>query len=810
MPVVILLLSGLGAVLGVFAVFDTLWFSTAVRWPPLRSSPHHVVIVDLPMDGPQTIAALSARLRALGARATLVSAETNQAICGPEVIAGQALRYRDFASAACGRMAVAGPAGQYAAMLSPDFSIATSSSIPRLDIAHLEDTAFARQIVRGKTVLLVRSHRQPVYVTPMHRKDGLLSAAVFEALMVESMLRKRPLRWAYAPAEFAFSAAFLALLLWWGRRKPNGSPILRSIAVAGFALLVNVLLLRLWGWVVPVGSTLAALAGMALLAGAQQRQRIAKRLHALQFVLQQATHRSDRGGWRSDLDTEQSIWTQLNALAVEHFGARRSAMLSLPPGKVEMEVADLHAEHAQTIIETRRDHRVAPYDSALAQGRPTATSVPFFAPPQSQDGPSHTVIAALSHAGETVGFWVLEVGGGGAADVRGLIEDIAVYADAFARSLYRARHPVRQHRQALPDAPTLESRGHEAAAQIAAYRSLYAALRHPTAVLDPHGRIQFSNTAFGVLARTSKQPLLSMPLSQMMQVLCGLSHAQVQVAIRGMMAGQRGVSYPVALSQLPMPLTLHAYPVSHNAARAGGGRESGLQLDLTSIVLELLPADGKEDLLARFNEYCERIVATTSRALDDAALTLQRQPDAVSSAAAETLAEHLFKARSSLAQFEQQIRAQRALDHHTHLHCNLRATLDLAIHGAHEALSERRIVCRVQGLEHLYAAADPETVRALLDDALALLIQDAVPDSDLFCEIARGAAAMVSLCNTGFGVPDWHLQEAIAHAGTSAGDDPLRQLLGHTRSLEASHGRLWVSASLGEGYEIVIEFPAED
>lgn len=811
-PVLILFVISLVSVLGVFAVPDTIWFSTAVRWPPLQPPPHDVVIVDLPADAPHATATLTARLHALGARTTLIAAETaemGETGCMPEIIGGQALRYRDFTSAACGRVAADGAAGtQRSALLSPDFSMATSSSIPRMDITHLEDTAFAREVVRGKTVLLASPQRQPVYVTPMYRKDGLLSSAVFEALMIESMLRKRSLRWASAPVEFAFSAIFLGMLLWWRHRKPGVSPILGPIAVALLALVSSALLLRLGCIVVPIGSTLATLTGVALLWAAEARHGLAKRLHTLEFVLQHATHSADRGGWRSGFDADQPMWAQLNALAIEHFGAKRSAMLSLPPGKIEVEVADLYAERDGVIVETQRDHRLAPYDIALAQGRPTVAAALFFPAPGVEEGRTETIMTALSHAGETLGFWVLEVDAEMLASTPALLDDIAVYADAFARSLYRAGHVFEQRRHALPGAPVLESLGHEAAEQIAAYRNLHSALRHPIAVLDPYGRMQFSNTAFGLLARTSKQPLLSMPLLQMLIALCGLSRSQAQAAIRGMIVGQLGLEYPVALSQLPIPLTLHAYPVPRNAARAGGAREPGLQLDLIGVVLELLPEDGNAVFLARFDEGCERMVAATGRALDDAVSLLRQKIDTHSPATNEALAGYLFTAQTSLAQFEQQLRAQRALDSHEHRHCDLRTTLDLAIHGAHESLSERRILCRVGGLETMRIAADPDMARALLDDALALLIHDAAPDSHLICEVSHGHAAMLRLRNDGFGVPDWHLHEAIAHAGTATGDDPLRKLLAHTATLSGCHGRLLVTSSLGEGYEILIEFPA--
>ena len=204
------------------------------------------------------------------------------------------------------------------------------------------------------------------------------------------------------------------------------------------------------------------------------------------------------------------------------------------------------------------------------------------------------------------------------------------------------------------------------------------------------------------------------------------------------------------------------------------------------------------------------MVASIGRALDAAESLLRQKSDARSSAKDETLTGHLFAAQRSLAQFEQQLRAQRALDSHEHRHCDLRTTLDLAIHGAHDLLGERRILCRVSGPETLRAAIDPDVARALLDDALVLLIHDAVPDSHLFCEIAQGMPATLRLRNDGFGVPEWHLQEATAHAGTATGDDPLRKLLAHAATLGACHGRLLVTSSLGEGYEVLIEFPAAD
>jgi PAS domain-containing protein len=819
MPVLILSLSFLASLLGLFAILDALWFATVVRWPPQQPAPMEVVIVDLPADSSQAGALLPVQLRALGARATLPVALPGEAGCTPEIIAGQALRYPNT-FAACERLtAAAGIASAVGARLSPDFSMATSTTIPRLDLAHLQDPAFVSEIVRGKTVLLARQQRQPLYVTPMYRRDGAISAATLDALMVESMRRGRVLRWAPAVAEFAVCTLFFSLLLWWGRRQPGPFPLLRPVLVAVCALSISALLLHLGHVVVPIGSTLAALGGAALLQSLRERRSLAGRLHALEVVLQQAMHRSDRDEWRAVFDDAQPMWGQFNALALEHFGATRSAMLALPPGEIDLVVADLRPAEGCIIVEAQRDHRLAPYDHALAQARPAILAGAFFAPATAdvalrgselRASDAQTLIVALSYAGETFGFWALEIDAQTRADAPLLLEEIKVYADAFARTLHRARHARQQQRLPFPGAPLLESLGEEAAMQIAAYRSLYAASRHPSAMLDPHGQIQFSNAAFGQLAKASQQPLLSMSLQQMLTSLCSLSQSQARGTIRSIIANRRSLAHPVTPTRLPMPMTLHAYPVAREAGRSSGTNEPGTHLDLLGIVLELVQADATGARISGLGEACERMVATTERALDEALLTLQRQPSALSGSA-QSLESYLHSARSSLADFEQVLRMERHQDDDARRRCDVRVMLDLALHDAYQPLSERRISCNIEGAAAALTAISPDATRALLGDALALLIQDAVPDSALRCELERTQGSTeLRMRNQGFGVPGWHLKEARAHADTPAGDDLLRRLLAHTSGLEAAGARLLVDSRLGEGYELLIEFPTAD
>jgi PAS domain-containing protein len=808
-----LLLGGASAALGLLETLDATWFSAILRWPAQRPAPREVVIVDLPAHATPAMATMSERIRSLGARMVLAApADAAEIDCTPEIVGGQALRYRREALAKCRRLSeVARQGWPDGKALSPDFGMTTSTTIPRLDMAHLQDAEFAGKVLRGKIVLLAHPQRQPVYVTPMHHRDGLISAAALDAMLVESAVRGRLLRWVAPLSEIMYSALFLVLFLSARRFNRKNPPLLHAAAIAAIALFFSGLLLHMSGLFFPIGSTLAILVTLTALHAIQLRRRIAKRLYRMEFALYRTLRQSRLGGSDADadidIDPDQSLWRELNALAVEHFGDGRSAMLALAVNRADLDIADLSDGPPETIVETRRDHRIAPYADALAQGRPILLAAPFFGSDASQNTAHQTLMAALSHAGETFGFWILEVDSAMHASSVELSSQVEIYADAFARALYRARHARGTDRVHLPNAPMLEALGEEAVAQIDAYRSLLAASRYATAILDTHGQIQFSNDAFARLAHAAERPLLSMNLWQILCESCGLDLASARASVRKMISTQRMVEHRVVGHDLPAGALIRVYPVARQRRKNASTIEASSHLDLHGIVVEV---SGSGDVGARareFAEAAESMIAESIRALGDAetALECPAREEAVAGAYA-----HFRIARTSLDRFERLLRTERALSGVSSHCCDLRAILDHALHGAHRRLLERRIECRIEGMPSGHAAADAESLRAMLDDALTLLIEDAVPDSELLCELSRSAEVFsLRLRNRGFGVPEWHLTESMAHPDGASDDDALRRLFAHAAGLEAEHGHLWVTTSLGGGFEISIEVPAE-
>lgn len=265
---------------GLSAALDTMLFAAYVRVPPNGKPPEQVAIVDVGTGQGVDEQALQARLKALGATVIVPAASRGGPACAPLVDAGLAVRYPAGASARCAHIASAA-SGRWPedVSLAPDFSMESSVGIPRVAAEHVlaadATEAWPARAIEGKAVLLERGWSRPVYATPLQRVDGPLGGVVFDALMLESLLTGRTLRWSGLWTEAVWLLGLLLMWTAWSRRsRPLGAGWARIGALGLLTLLASFALLRLGAVFVPQAATLAALAGAGVWRTAEQRRRV--------------------------------------------------------------------------------------------------------------------------------------------------------------------------------------------------------------------------------------------------------------------------------------------------------------------------------------------------------------------------------------------------------------------------------------------------------------------------------------------------------------------------------------------------------
>ena len=833
--------------LGLLAPVDATLFSGFSRLPSDTPAPDRVVIVDLGTGPELQEQKVSAQLRAVGATAIVAPAAYGRARCAPVISAGLAVRYLSGDAGRCARLSDAAPGGwPEGGALSPDFSIPTSTAIPRFAAEQVLGADFAGSslaaMVGGRIVLLDRGWSRPVYATPLQRVDGPLNATTLDALMLESLLDRKAVRWARLPYQTLWLFVAAALWLWWLAAQTSQRNIwLRSAALALLSLAASAALMR-WGRIfVPQASTLAMMAGMSVWHAAGMRYSVSRQLQRLQALLLQATTRSGHETWKAQVPPEASEWSTLAALASAHFGARRCWMLRLPPESPLLEPAATEPPGASGLdaigLDAIRsnpgrgsgqgsgqssglDYRKPPFSDAMASGRAMelalslqSADAPAAGASPAQDIDGHRIVlVALRRAGEAYGFMVIELEDSRFTAAPRLLEEIGDYADAAAMRLQRSRHAVRRRPRSRGAAtvPDLYAAAADAAHQLEVVRELLAASPQPRATLALDGHVLFSNPAFGDFARTCGISLLSMRLQEMLSALCDMSEADAFRETRRMLLYGAILEHPLSSRFAPAPTVLRAYAAGRDAHRRKDRSDRSAALIAYAIVVELLPSTRPDMRLSALCDAGERLTHDLENEFD--ALRSLLNGDATPAPErAETLA-RIDRLQHALDAFGRHLHLERMTDARDRSVCDLQLILESAAHAIFPELQKRGLVLRIEGDPALHAAIAPERARELLDSALSLLAHDAANDSTLSCE-ARCAAGMSSLrlVNQGFGVPEWHLRDLREHAAAGAKpDDPLEHLLACGKDLTDAGGALIVESALGEGFVVTIRIPTPD
>lgn len=831
--------------LGLLAPVDATLFSGFSRLPSDTPAPDRVVIVDLGTGTELQEQKVSAQLRAVGATAIVAPAVYGRARCAPVISAGLAVRYLSDDAGRCARLSNAAPGGwPEGSALSPDFSVSTSTAIPRFAAEYVLGADFAGSslaaMVGGRIVLLDRGWSRPVYATPLQHVDGPLNATTLDALMLESLLDRKAVRWVRLPYQTLWLFMAAALWLWWLAAETSQRTIwLRSAALALLSLAASAALMR-WGRIfVPQASTLAMMAGMGVWHAAGMRYSVSRQLQRLQALLLQATTRSGHETWQAQVPPEAREWTTLAALASAHFGARRCWMLRLPPESSLLEPAATEPPGASGLdaigLDAIRsnpgggsgqgsglDYRNPPFSDAMASGRamelelsPQSADAPAAGASPAQDIDGHRVVlVALRRAGEAYGFMVIELEDSRFTAAPRLLEEIADYADAAAMRLQRSRHAVRRRPRPRPrgaaTVPDLYAVAADAAHQLEVVRELLAASPQPRATLALDGHILFSNPAFGDFARTCGISLLSMRLQEMFSALCGMSEADAFRETRRMLLYGAILEHPLSSRFAPAPTILRAYAVGRDAHRPEGRGDRSAALIAHAIVVELLPSTRPDMRLSALCDAGERLTHDLESEFD-ALRSLLNSDATPPPERAETLA-RIDRLQRALDGFGRHLHLERMTDAQDRSVCDLQLILESAAHAMFPELQKRGLILRIEGDPALRAAIAPDRGRELLDAALSLLAHDAANDSTLSCE-ARCAAGMSSLrlVNQGFGVPEWHLRDLREHAAAGANpDDPLEHLLACGKDVADAGGALIVESALGEGFVVTIRVPTPD
>ncbi len=813
----------LASLWGWLAPFDGRLFDLAIRALP-SEPPAAVAIVRTNKRGPalpvdtwrhagatRVIDLDTAGLGTFGAGQRFVATDATR--CLPPAPDGvvRVLRLRDADGRPCPLAQVAAAAGLQVpagTLLSPDFTVRTSTSIPRLDAASLPGPTALAIAVGGRIVLRVPAPDALSHVTPLYATDGLLEPSVIYAMALDALVRGRAIRWA-RPGVDVLAAALATLLLHLLLRRSSYRVTLTVTLLSLVPLLLVLgVALHVGRMYVPGTASVIAIAAFALRA-------LLRRNRALGQTLVDIDHRltglvGQPFGQGFELPTGL-VWEHANRFVTELFDLRRSVMLELPLGTTHIRPAVAFGCTPADIIEKRRDYRRAPYSTALARELPTPPSRPFLP----AEAGVVDLITPLIAADQLVGFWAFSVASPPGASVDTLALEGGRYASEIAKLVLRAGEANAPSDQAARRWPTLERlRGrlldgaNQAREQLAAHRDVFAAIGHPIAVCDLLGRVQFANPAFEQFAEAIEQPLMSLSVTGLLEKECGLTPSTAKQTLRHAMLGtgtEARLPIPVAENETPLALVLR--PILRRVLDHPDVARS--PFDLLGMIVEIVPDLRSAEDASRMGQTVAQYARRSQVMLDGIARSLDSL--GLSEKSHEHLTDLVASGLNDAGQLLRQSTASLGRDAGDPGWLDLQQLLRRIRQGLASQAREKRVEIQLPQRSVPAVAADEEPLAHLLRCVVALLLDDAAPGSTLEIASAQqaGSAVQLRIVNDGYGMPDWHVQDVLRdriEAPLKQEASPLERLAHAAAGVDGSI-RFQLEAELGKGYQALLTIP---
>lgn len=808
---------------GSLTAIDGWIFDGLVRAAPHAPGQSAVALVQAPtidarLATSRLLAAGATRVIPLGQDMTRTAPGKGSGACSPRPVQGlvRDLPMRDSVGLPCPiALAILGLTGSpvTAARLAPDFSIATSTGLPRLQLGGNESSATLQATVAGRTVLLSTGARHAAYVTPLFGTDGWLEEPLLNAMLLDSILQRRAVRWLPGGADVALAVVVALVLQLALRRRRYRTAMVVTLASIPLVLLLGGLLIRGAGVHVPMTATLLAISVFALRTMLLRNRTLGDTLveldHRLTGLVQQPLN-------RTFAQSPELTWDQVNHFVTRFFNLERSVMLDLPAGKAHLTAASALGCSTADIIEKRRDYRRAPYSTSLARERPTPPSRPFF---RGAEG-LVDLITPLTAADQLVGFWAFSVSARPEAELEALVLEAVRYAEEAAKVVLRSRSaPVAAGegaRRAIPLA-MVRSRLLDGAAQareqLAAYRDVFNAVGHAIAVTDLLGRILFTNPRFEQLAANISQPLLAMSVHDMLGQLCALDAREAKDFLRRVMlqSGTEDAELPARLIGGAQHYSLFLHPIRRDGRRPSAGQSA--PFDLLGLVVEISPSALDADVAGHLQRSMHEYVRRTQALLEQALHAADRVAPAEQ--ARDMLIDQLMRGLRDARQAGLMLKAA------TGQSAGMPVSIDLL-----QMVYRARQACAIGAMEKdarieiaeggpRTVLAQPDVLYTVLADAFAVLVDDALPGSrvDVAWHASEDLQSVVlHMSNEGYGLPPWHVADVMRGGGSvslaGGGASVLDRLAQSAHALDAST-LLSITSELGKGYAIRMTCPRD-
>ena len=520
-------------------------------------------------------------------------------------------------------------------------------------------------------------------------------------------------------------------------------------------------------------------------------------------------------------------WSKIVVLINQQLNLERSILLEKVPRDHRVQEIQALNCNLDSIAEQRRDYQRTPYSTAIELGGPHQLDRPYF---KEVEPGELEYLVPLQFASEVIGFWALTVQPqanwnqkafeNNVTNFAGQIAELLFHRDQWHQEQKKNSHlGIRliklegghyNHRQLQNTLRLLEKRLDE-------MEDVFAGLGSAALLYDLFGQIKQTNQRLEFLARETGIALYSMTAAELLCEVCNTDLDGARRELRHVTLKQEAIYLPVKAISQQYSYMLHVRPIRSSAVNmgnldAGGNMEpfelGGILFEFIDIssTHELLAA--RDDILAEFSSGIRPILNRATEATDHLKKMTTGNPDASNqlSAIADAISQSgsmmdtMLKISYNNATLHKDSKAMDVV--------NPQRLMQNTLALATEKLQARRLrIIENWPTGVSLALADNHRLKKLLRELLAVLIDDATPDSTITLSVERlnhsgKTEVVITLSNQGYGLPMSTLEELMARPTSLliGSQDQLEHLIGSFQNLAYWGGAYTAESNLGQGF----------
>ncbi len=695
-------------------------------------------------------------------------------------------------------------------------------SQPRVNLSLVTSGNQLESLIKGKTVFITQKNDAPFtgLITPLTRKDELISPAVYTAYSYDTLVNRKEL----------YSCGFIISLIIFSIFIISGSVVTQYMRVgpalisAIFSILLTIILtwifLAFFQILLPVSELFVGQSLLIILIITGKSTLSEDKISAVAFETRQKVQERLLP---ADIYNSQQYWLQVVGMVSQLLNLDRSIFLEKIPDDTRVREVAAANTSIEDISERRRDYTRFPYTEALAENG--AVEVKNYL--SSSEIKEYQYLAPLKITdSDVLGFWACSISVEQKKLLPDLISMINTFAIQISEMLY-AREQWQDEQKIIQnplrklmalEAGTEKSEEINSAFSLLSKRlstleKVFDSLGTGAVLYDLFGQVIYANQKIVALCREIDASPYKLSGAELVSLLSGqLIHNVKQTLTDLIFSGEIVNFYTGELGEKH-----HSYLLKVKAIRDNTGIQKSVSeepinaLNVMGILLEIHEVSNIQKIMKQkeaYFSYSNRAFRAYEISFPPVFSELRNRQ--ISNEMREKLIVFLEKRTQSLFEFINQLKKvmdQDMLDiDMQYFPTESIECLNTAISQLSGEITAKKIDFNIQKPDNLFPIlAIPEELEKIFSNIIFYLINDAVPGSTISIDIHReGKFIIYHLNNRGYGMPDHDFHGYLSGDETTLSPE-FRALFAAKNQIEEYRGHFEARSQLGKGTKINVK-----